>query len=129
MPGTGQPAAFRSRRWSTGFVDPLAHLPDLGTLSRKQIAAWSGWPISLGTAVHIGDDAPSGGRAVIRAALYIGALVASRWNPVLREFYQRLLAAGIPKKLALTACMRKLLTILNSMARSGERWRPTAFAS
>ena len=61
----------------------------------------------------------------MRAVLYMGALVASRRNPVLREFYQRLLEAGKPKKLALTACMRKLLTILNSMARTGAHWDPT----
>ena len=60
----------------------------------------------------------------MRPVLYMGALVASRRNPVLREFYQRLLAAGKPKKVALTACMRKQLTILNSMVRTGERWNP-----
>ena len=54
--------------------------------------------------------------------LYMGALVASRYNPVLRAFYQRLLAAGKPKKLALTACMRKLLTILNAMVKAGQHW-------
>ena len=64
-------------------------------------------------------------RARVRAALYMGALVASRWNSVLRAFYQRLLAAGKPKKVALTVCLRKLLTILNSMMRSGEPWSPT----
>ena len=54
----------------------------------------------------------------------MGALVAARHNPVIRSFYQRLLAAGKPKKLALTACMRKLLTILNSMVKSGQHWNP-----
>ena len=63
-----------------------------------------------------------GGRARVRAALYMGALVASRFNPVIRDFYQRLLAAGKPKKLALTACMRKLLIILNSMLKHGSPW-------
>ena len=58
--------------------------------------------------------------------LYMGALVASRHNPVIRSFYQRLLAAGKPKKLALVACMRKLLTILNGMAKSGHRWNKTS---
>ena len=61
--------------------------------------------------------------------LYMGALVASRRNPVIREFYQRLLAAGKSKKLALTACMRKLLVILNGMVKSGQRWKPGAVAS
>lgn len=64
-----------------------------------------------------------GGRASVRAALYMGALVATKYNPVIRAFYQRLVAAGKPKKLALVACMRKLLTILNTMARIHERWR------
>ena len=67
----------------------------------------------------------SGGRARVRAVLYMGALVASRRNPVIERFYQRLLAAGKPEKLALTACMRKLLTILNSMVRSGQHWNPS----
>ena len=61
----------------------------------------------------------------MRAALYMGALVGSRHNPVIRDLYQRLLAAGKAKKLALTACMRKLLTILNAMVKSGQRWNPT----
>ena len=65
----------------------------------------------------------------MRAVLYMGALVASRHNPVIRSFYQRLLAMGKPKKLALTACMRKLLTILNSMVKSGKRWNPHMISS
>ena len=81
----------------------LACLPELGTLRGKR-TVW-------------------GGRARVRAALYMGALVASRFNPVIRAFYQRLLAAGKPKKLALTACMRKLLIILNSMLKHGATWR------
>jgi len=63
-----------------------------------------------------------GGRAPVRAALYMGALIASRHNPVNRDFYQRLVAAGKPKKAALTACMRKLLVILNTMVRNNTRW-------
>ena len=70
-----------------------------------------------------------GGRARVRAVLYMGALVASRRNPVIRQFYQRLLAAGKPKKLALTACMRKLLIMLNSMAKTGKHWDPITPAS
>ena len=108
----------------------LADLPELGTLSRKQIAALVGVaPFSRDSGPHRGRRTVWGGRAVVRAALYMGALVASRWNPVLRDFYQRLLAAGKPKKLALTACMRKLLTVLNSMARSGLRWDPNVATS
>ena len=107
-----------------------AHLPELGTLSRKQIAALVGVaPFSRDSGPHRGRRTVWGGRAVVRATLYMGTLVTARWNPVLREFYQRLLAAGKPKKLALTACMRKLLTILNSMVRSGQRWDPTVATS
>ena len=65
-----------------------------------------------------------GGRASVRAMLYMGALVATRRNALIRAFYQRLLAVGKPKKLALVACMRKLLTILNVMVRTGQRWSP-----
>ena len=65
-----------------------------------------------------------GGRAPVRAALYMGALAAARWNPVIRAFYQRLRAAGKPPKVALTACMRKLLTILNAMVRANTHWQP-----
>jgi transposase len=64
----------------------------------------------------------------VRAVLYMGALVATRWNPVIRTFYQRLRAAGKPAKVALVACMRKLLTILNAMARTGTSWRHSAVA-
>ena len=64
-----------------------------------------------------------GGRARVRASLYMGALVATRCNPVIRTFYQKLLASGKPKKLALTACMRKLLVILNSMLKHSSPWR------
>ena len=64
-----------------------------------------------------------GGRAAVRAVLYMGALSATRRNPVIRAFYLRLVAAGKPKKLALVACMRKLLTILNIMVRTKTRWR------
>jgi transposase len=63
-----------------------------------------------------------GGRATVHAMLYIGALIAARHNPVIRGFYQRLVAAGKPKKVALVACMRKLLTILNAMIRTNTRW-------
>ena len=103
----------------------LAFLPELGTLNRKQIAALVGVaPFSRDSGPHRGKRSVWGGRATVRSALYMGALVASRRNPVLSEFYQRLLEAGKPKKVALTACMRKLLTILNSMARTGQRWDP-----
>ena len=93
----------------------LAELPELGALGRKQIAALVGVaPFSRDSGSHRRKRTIWGGRAKVIAVLYMGALVATRCNPVLRSFYQRLLASGKPKKLALTACMRKLLTILNS---------------
>ena len=102
----------------------LAYLPELGTLDRRQIAALVGVaPFNRDSGMLRGKRAVWGGRARVRAALYMGALVASRYNPVIRDFYQRLLAAGKPKKLALTACMRKLLVILNSMLKHGSPWR------
>ena len=64
----------------------------------------------------------SGGRATLRTSLYMATLAATRFNPVIRVFYQRLLAAGKPKKVALVACMRKLLTILNAIVKSGSPW-------
>ena len=66
-----------------------------------------------------------GGRAPVRAALYMGALVATRHNPLIAEFYERLLKAGKPKKVALVACMRKLLSILNAMIRDRTPWHAT----
>ena len=108
----------------------LAYLPELGTLDRKQIAALVGVaPINRDSGTMRGRRGVWGGRARVRAVLYMGALVASRCNPVIREFYQRLLAAGKSKKVALTACMRKLLVILNGMVRSGEHWNPNSIVS
>ena len=102
----------------------LAYLPELGTLDRRQIAALVGVaPFNRDSGKMRGRRSVWGGRARVRAALYMGALVASRFNPAIRDFYQRLLAAGKPKKLALTACMRKLLVILNSMLKHGSPWR------
>ena len=101
----------------------LAYLPELGTLDRRQIAALVGVaPFSRDSGTLRGKRTVWGGRARVRAALYMGALVASRHNPVIRDFYQRLLGAGKPKKLALTACMRKLLVILNSMLKHRSTW-------
>ena len=108
----------------------LADLPELGTLGRRQIAALAGVaPMNRDSGNMRGRRTVSGGRARVRAVLYMGALVAARHNPVIRSFYQRLLAAGKPKKLALTACMRKLLTILNSMVKSGQHWNPHTLSS
>ena len=102
----------------------LAYLPELGTLDRRQIAALVGVaPFNRDSGTLRGKRTVWGGRARVRAALYMGALTASRFNPIIRDFYQRLLAAGKPKKLALTACMRKLLVILNSMVKHCSPWR------
>lgn len=102
----------------------MAQLPELGTLRRRQIASLVGVaPLNRDSGTLRGKRTVWGGRATVRAALYMGALVASRWNPVLRTFYQRLLKAGKPKKLALTACMRKLLTILNAMVKHHVPWQ------
>jgi transposase len=103
----------------------LAELPELGRLSHKEIAALVGVaPLARDSGTLRGKRLVYGGRAPVRAALYMAALVASRRNAVIRGFYQRLRTAGKPAKVALTACMRKLLTILNAMARSGTPWQP-----
>ena len=102
----------------------LAHLPELGALNRREIAALVGVaPFNRDSGTLRGTRTVWGGRARVRAALYMGALVASRHNPVIRDFYQRLVASGMPKKMALVACMRKLLVILNSILRHGSPWR------
>ena len=120
VPGVGQQVSLTL----------LAYLPELGTLNRKQIAALVGVaPFNRDSGPRRGRRSVWGGRARVRSALYMGALVANRHNPVLREFYQRLLQAGKPKKVALTACMRKLLIILNSMMRTGERWNTNIVVS
>jgi len=104
----------------------LADLPELGRLSRREIAKLVGIaPLSRDSGTLRGRRFIQGGRASVRAVLYMAALVATKRNAVIRAFYQRLLAAGKPKKLALVACMRKLLTILNVMVRTHERWRAT----
>jgi transposase len=102
----------------------LGELPELGRLTHKQIAALVGVaPLARDSGMRRGTRCVWGGRAPVRAVLYMGALVATRWNPVIRSFYQRLRTAGKPKKVALVACMRKLLTILNAMARTETYWR------
>jgi transposase len=103
----------------------LAELPELGRLSHKAIAALVGVaPLNRDSGTLRGKRLVYGGRASVRVALYMAALVASKWNPVIRAFYERLRRAGKPAKVALTAGMRKLLTILNAIARSGTTWQP-----
>ena len=102
----------------------LATLPELGTLTGKQSAALVGVaPLNRDSGTWRGTRTVWGGRAQIRAALYMAALVAARFNPVIRAFYQRLRAAGKAKKVVLTACMRKLLIILNAMLKHRTAWR------
>ena len=102
----------------------IAELPELGTLNRKQIAALVGVaPLNRDSGLWRGKRLVWGGRASVRTTLYLAAMCATRFNPTIRTFYQRLLAAGKPKKVAQIACARKLLTILNAMARSGTPWQ------
>jgi len=105
----------------------LAGLPELGTLNRWQVAALVGVaPLNHDSGQFRGRRAIWGGRSELRSMLYMGALVATRHNPVIKAFYQRLLAAGKPPKVALTACMRKLLIMLNALVRDGCTWQCNA---
>ena len=102
----------------------LAELPELGTLNRREIAALVGVaPINRDSGAFKGRRTVWGGRAQVRAVLYMATLAATRHNPVIKAFYQRLCAAGKAKKVALTACMRKLLVILNAMLKHRTSWR------
>lgn len=97
----------------------LAEVPELGELNGREVSALVGVaPINRDSGTMRGKRTIFGGRPQVRKVLFMAALVASRHNPVIKAFYQRLLAAGKPKKLAITACARKLLTILNAMART-----------
>lgn len=102
----------------------LANLPELGTLTGKQIAALVGVaPLNRDSGMLRGTRTVWGGRAQGRAGLYMGAIVAARFNPVIRTFYQRLCAAGKAKTVALTACMRKRWSILNAVLKHRTPWR------
>jgi transposase len=101
----------------------LADLPELGTLKRRQLSALAGVaPFTHQSGKWRGVSFCSGGRAAVRTALYMAALTGIRCNPVIKEFYQRLTVHGKPHKVAMVACMRKLLVILNVMARDGKLW-------
>jgi len=103
----------------------LGKLPELGRLSRRQIAALVGVaPLNRDSGTMRGKRFVWGGRAPVRAVLYMAALVGVKHNPILRAFYERLCAAGKVFKVAITACMRKLLTILNAMVHHQSRWDP-----
>jgi transposase len=107
----------------------VADLPELGQLNRKQIAALVGLaPLNCESGRLRGRRIIWGGRGRVRAALYMSTLVAVKHNPVLRAFYDRLLAAGKPKKVALIACMHKLLLTLNALLRQAVAWHPPAHA-
>lgn len=102
----------------------LLALPELGTLTRQQIAALVGVaPLNCDSGTLRGRRTIWGGRAHVRTVLYMGTLVATRFNPRIKVFYQRLLAAGKLKKVALTACMHKLVTILNAMLKHRTSWQ------
>ena len=105
----------------------LAELPELGTLTDKQIARLVGVaPINHDSGQYKGKRMISGGRTSVRCGLYIATLVATRFNPVIKAFYQRLLERGKLKKVALIACTRKLLVILNAMIRDNKTWQVPA---
>jgi transposase len=103
----------------------LAELPELGTLDRRKIAALVGLaPWTRQSGQWKGKSFIGGGRAAVRAALFMGAMVAARHNPDLKAFRDRLVAAGKPKLVALVATARKLLTLLNAILRDQQPWRP-----
>ena len=103
----------------------IGYLPELGKLPGKQIAALVGVaPFNWDSGRMRGRRAVWGGRSQVRSVLYMATVAAIRCNPVIAGFYRRLRAAGKPVKVALVACMRKLLVILNAMVREGRSWNP-----
>jgi len=107
----------------------LSSLTELGTLNRREIATLVGVaPLNRDSGNFRGNRRVWGGRAQVRAALYMAALSASRFNPVIKPFYQRLIGQGKKPKVALTACMRKLLVILNTMVKTQTAWNPNHFS-
>ena len=127
-PGWQEKAKLLRREKGVGPVLTLeltASLPELGRLNRKRISSLVGIaPLNRDSGQFRGKRKVWGGRSHVRAVLYMATLVATRHNPVIAAFYQRLLAAGKPKKLALTACMHKFLVILNAIVRDAEIRRP-----
>ena len=103
----------------------VAHLPEIGTLNKQQIAALAGLaPFNRDSGGFCGSRSIWGGRATVRCALYMAALSAATHNPKIKVFYDRLLAKGKLAKVALTACMRKLLVMMNTMVKNGTVWNP-----
>lgn len=104
----------------------IAGLPELGQLDRRRIASLVGVaPVNRDSGQMRGRRSVAGGRGDVRSVLFMATLVATRWNPVIRQHYQALVARGRPKKVALVACMRRLLTILNAIVRTKTPWRTT----
>jgi transposase len=102
----------------------LAELPELGSLTRRRPPPWSGWPVQPRQRRMRGRRTVWGGRAACGRCLYMAAVAAARGsNPAIADFYRRLRAAGKPAKLALTACMRKLVVTLNAMLRTDTAWK------
>lgn len=102
----------------------IGFLPELGSLTRREIAALAGVaPFNVDSGNHVGKRRIQGGRAIVRRALYMACVPALRFNPVVRAFYDHLKQAGKPSKVALTACMRKLLIMLNAMIRNSSPWK------
>jgi len=107
-------------------VTLIALLPELGKLNRREIAALVGLaPFNRDSGQHRGERVIWGGRAQVRRVLYMASIAAIRSNPVIRVFYQHLRAQGKPGKVALVACMRKLLTIMNAMLKHNTPWNPS----
>jgi transposase len=115
VPGIGQVTA----------TTLIATLPELGRLGPKQISYLVGLaPLNRDSGQFRGKRTIWGGRAQVRCVVYMATLAAIRFNPIIKAFYQRLLQRGKLKKVALTACMHKLLLILNAMVKSGQDWQP-----
>jgi transposase len=115
MPGIGNSVA----------ATLLGDLPELGSLNRREIASLTGVaPFNRDSGKLRGKRRIRGGRAHSRTALYLSAMVATRFNPDIKRFYERLLSAGKHKKVALTACIRKIVTALNAMLRDNSPWQP-----
>ena len=103
----------------------LVGLPELGQLDRRALAALVGLaPFNRDSGVMRGRRSIYGGRSHVRSLLYMAATTAIRCNPVIRDFYERLRSRGKPHKVAMVACMRKMLTILNAMVRQSTPWTP-----
>lgn len=103
----------------------IAEVPELGKLSRREISSLIGVaPLNRDSGIMRGRRTIFGGRASVRQVLYMATLTAARHNPAIKAFYEHLVSAGKPKKVALVACMRKLLTILNAIVKSGKAWDP-----